>query len=183
LIRGDRSGPGGRQPADAIAAACGVRGYTDIAGVVSLACWEGFETGAALLSGSAQYSLHTLTASRGRFLAPRWDCRATRRDHPPILPAPGDTDPAAPITLRQRHVSHAKPPSPGLIPNGLKITACAVVCAPVIGVPAARNARSGAVAAISAPTRCGVCLTCCQGNTRSCRLLCDGPRRWDDQRD
>ena len=42
--------------------------------MVSLACWKGFETGAALLSGSAQYSLHTLTASRSRFPALCWDC-------------------------------------------------------------------------------------------------------------
>lgn len=61
---------GGRR--DAIAAACGVRGYKDIAEAV---CWEGAETGAALLSGSAQCSLHTLTGSRSRFPALRWDCR------------------------------------------------------------------------------------------------------------
>jgi len=42
--------------------------------VVSLACWEGSETGAALLSGSARYSVHTLTGSRSRFPALRWDC-------------------------------------------------------------------------------------------------------------
>ena len=42
--------------------------------MVSLACWEGSETGAALLFGSAQYSLHTLTGSGSRFPALCWDC-------------------------------------------------------------------------------------------------------------
>ena len=31
-------------------------------------------------------------------------------NHHTHLPAPGDTDPATPITSRQRHVAHAKPP-------------------------------------------------------------------------
>lgn len=56
--------------------ACNPRetGYQDITWVVSLACWEGSETGAALLFGSAQYSLHTLTGSGSQFPALCWDC-------------------------------------------------------------------------------------------------------------
>ena len=74
LVRLTAAARAGGSRWDAIAAACGVRGYKDIAGVVSLACWEGSETGAALLFGSAQYCLHTLTGSRSRFPALCWDC-------------------------------------------------------------------------------------------------------------
>ena len=51
---------------------------------------------------------------------PRTPCSASKppatsasnapRSTPLIPPAPGDTDPAAPITSRQRHVSHARTP-------------------------------------------------------------------------
>ena len=53
LVRLTAAARAGSSRRDAIAAAGGVQGYKDIAGVVSLACWEGSETGAALLSGSA----------------------------------------------------------------------------------------------------------------------------------
>jgi hypothetical protein len=59
---------------DAIAAACGIRSYKDIAEVVSPACWEDSDTGAALLFGSAQYSLHKLTGSQTYFPPLHWDC-------------------------------------------------------------------------------------------------------------
>ena len=72
LTAAPRAG-GGRR--DAIAAACGVRGYKNIAGVVGLACWEGSETGSALLSGSAQHCPQTLTGNRSRYPALRWNCR------------------------------------------------------------------------------------------------------------
>jgi hypothetical protein len=38
---------------DGIAAACGVRDYRDITGVVSLPCWRGCDTGADLLFSAA----------------------------------------------------------------------------------------------------------------------------------
>jgi hypothetical protein len=88
---------------DAIAAACGVRGYQDIAGVVRTVCWEGSETGAALLFGSTQYSLHELTRSTSYFPPLRWDCPWLRAaGHRPRTgrPAPSTsnsaTRPAAP---------------------------------------------------------------------------------------
>ena len=74
LIRLTAAARAGGSRWDTIAAACGVRGYQDIAGVVSAACWEGAETGAGLLFGSAQYSLHELTGSRSRFPPLQWDC-------------------------------------------------------------------------------------------------------------
>jgi RNase P subunit RPR2 len=49
-------------------------GLQDITGVISLALWESADTGAELLFGAVQNSLHKLTGSRSLFPALRWDC-------------------------------------------------------------------------------------------------------------
>ena len=87
---------------DAIAAACAIRSYKDIAGVVSPACWDDSDTGAALLFGSAQYSLHKLTGSQSYFPPLRWDCPGCGQEVTDRAPAGGPstsstaTRPAAP---------------------------------------------------------------------------------------
>ena len=74
LIRLTAAARAGGSRWDVIAAACGIRSYQDIAGIISPACWEDSETGAALLFGSTQYSLHRLTASTSYFPPLNWDC-------------------------------------------------------------------------------------------------------------
>jgi hypothetical protein len=83
---------------DAIAAACGVRCFKDITGVVKMACWEGDETGPALLFGSTQYSLHQLTGSRSYFPPLRWDCASCGRQVTDRAPA------GRPVHVEHGHV-------------------------------------------------------------------------------
>ena len=58
----------------AIAAACGVQAGKDIAGIVSLALSDSSYTGADLLFGAAQNSLHKLTDSKSYFPPLTWVC-------------------------------------------------------------------------------------------------------------
>ena len=59
---------------DGIAAACGVRDYRDITGVLTLPCWNGSDTGADLLFSAAQHAVHMVTGSRGVFAPMSWPC-------------------------------------------------------------------------------------------------------------
>ena len=70
---------------DGIAAACGVRDYRDITGVLTLPCWNGSDTGADLLFSAAQHAVHQVTGSRGVFAPMSWPCPGSRS---PTAPTP-----------------------------------------------------------------------------------------------
>jgi hypothetical protein len=59
---------------DRIAAACGIRDYRDITGVVTLPCWRGPDTEADLLFSAVQHAVHKVTGSRGLFAPVSWPC-------------------------------------------------------------------------------------------------------------
>jgi len=74
LIRLAAAARAGGSRWDGIAAACGVRDYRDITGVVTLPCWRGSDPGADLLFSAAQHAVHAVTGSRGVFAPMSWTC-------------------------------------------------------------------------------------------------------------
>ena len=76
LIRLAAAARAGGSRWDGIAAACGVRDYRDITGVLTLPCWNGSDTGADLLFSAAQHAVHA-------------GDRQPRRVRPDVLAVPG----------------------------------------------------------------------------------------------
>jgi len=74
LVRLTAAARAGGSRWEAIGAACGVQTGEDIAGVVSLALYDGSYTGADLLFGATQCSVQKLTGSESYFPPLRWDC-------------------------------------------------------------------------------------------------------------